>query len=319
MAATYPHPVPKQNLVVIARPTGPQISQMPSLGGLVGSVAQWMTDNLMTARSWVNITLPGAVMVLADGEEDTPYPGMGRATVLNATMHNADISSLHQTWLVEHALALSTHRSPKMKGLKGDDIKYFYAENAVITPNAQPPDLGGSNNAWTDKVSKRIFINGHVDDGSILVHEYFHTFDPGDPSEIGWGMDEGIVDFFSRDLAAKYGYGYTGNAGYEGGYQAAKAIVDRIGLEKICQFWSDRSGDIFATLSAKTKALAEHCKPCEPSTVTESMIEDFCNAAARLTGWKALPVPVVAASSAKTPAKKWLTVEPVGNVFRTHG
>ncbi len=317
MAATYPHPIPNNNLNVVQNPTGATINNLPNVNQLVGDVAQWMTDNLAEGNSWINITEPGRVLVLANAQTDNPYPGFAHAEVLNGTMLNADILRLHTTWLRDNEAWLKSQRSPK---LKAADPKFAYGPNELLEENALPPDLGGSNNAFTDKVGKRIIINGHVDDGGILVHEYFHTFDPGDPSDVGWGFDEGIVDFFARDVAARFGYGYKGNAGYEGGYQTVKAIVDRIGLDKVCQFWFEREPSLFNPLSIKSKAVAEHCKPCAPSTVTLTMIDDFCQLAESLTGWKA-PARTVApvAKAAPSPAKKWPPVQPVGNVFRSHG
>lgn len=312
MAPAYPHPTPNMNLNVIDHPTGASISGMPNLGALVGNVATWMQDNGTTGNSWVPITQPGAVLVVANAVTDNPYGGMARAEVLNGSMQHTEVSRLHQQWEQSNAAALKVHRSPKMQGA---DPKYAYATNELLEQVALPPALGGSCNAYTDKIGKKIYINAHVDDGSIVIHEYFHTFDPGDPSDIGWGFDEGIVDFFARDVSAKFQYKYLGNGGYEGGYQTVKAIVDVIGLEKICQFWFERPAGIFGPLSEKSKAIAEFCKPGEAANVSADLIRDFCETAMSLRGWKASVVAPVAASKV---AKKWPTVKSTAGAFRSH-
>jgi len=315
MAVSYPHPTPEMNLTVVDSPTGASISEMPNLGALVGNVSTWMDDNGAKGTSWVPISRPGAVMVVANAQMDTPYPGMAAAEVLNGTMqHHAEMKKLHGEWELANQSFLSNHRSPKMKEA---DPNFTYASNEVLQQTALPPALGGSVNAFTDKVGKKIYINGHVDNGSIVVHEYFHTFDTGDPSDIGWGFDEGCVDFFARDVSAKYNYAYLGNGGYEGGYQVVKVIVDAIGIEKVCQFWFERPEGIFGPLSTISREISEHIKPCEAANVPAEMIKRFCQTAESLTGWNK----VVSAATIVTnkPAKKWPTVKSAAGNFRTHG
>lgn len=312
---SYPHPTPNMSLNVVSSPSGANITNLPSPASLVGDVATWMQDNMATGSSWINITLDGAVLVVANSTMDVPYSGMAQAEVLNGAINDAEIKRLHKLWEESNKQFLAAQRSPK---LKSADPNFIYAKNELLQMVGLPPALGGSVNAYTDKIGKKIYINGHVDDGSILVHEYIHTFDPGDPSDIGWGFDEGIVDFFARDISARFGYQYKGNGGYEGGYQTIKAIVDEIGIEKICQFWFERSPLIFGPLSEKSRRIAEHCKPGEAASVTPEMLSDFCQTANALTGWKPLPnkSPVLKQSS---PAKKWPTVKSSAGVFRSHG
>lgn len=328
MALSYPHPKPKTTLTVVDKPNGATISGIPTLATLVGNVDNWMKENGATGNSWVNIVAPGAVLVVANAELDIPYEGMARAEVLNGSINNAELSRLNDQWLLANKSMLSTHRSPKMKKMseKDADAKFLYEKNEVLEENALPPSLGGKNNAFTDKIGKKIYINGHVDDGSILVHEYFHTFDPGDPGDVGWGFDEGCVDFFARDLSAKHGYAYLGNYGYEGGYQVVKAIIDEIGIEKICQFWFERTPGIFGPLSVISKKISEGVKPCEQANVPGDLIKSFCETAMKLQGWNkvaAKPVPIVTpppvTKSSPTPAKKWPAVQVNVGAFRTHG
>src|SRR5215207_298609 len=123
MPANYPHPVPNNNLNVILSPKGSDIANLPAPSQLVGDVTQWMKDNLAVGDSWINITEPGAVLVLANCELDVPYAGYARAEVLNGSMVNADINRLHNTWLLNNEAWLKNQRSPKMKTA---DPKFSY-------------------------------------------------------------------------------------------------------------------------------------------------------------------------------------------------
>jgi hypothetical protein len=136
---------------------------------------------------------------------------------------------------------------------------------------AQHRDHGGTTSGYTDSEGKQIFINAHSDKGDMLVHEFFHTCDPGDPSQIGWGMDEGIVDFFSRDVAKRFGYPYLGNGGYEGGYQVIKRLVDKVGLKLIAKLWFQRSPAMLAAFQKITLAAAEYVKPGEEAQFTSRL------------------------------------------------
>jgi hypothetical protein len=132
----------------------------------------------------------------------------------------------------------TTGSAPPETTVADDDQIYFAGHNMIETANV--PSNGGGNNGFYDNKCGVIYVNAHVDDGSIVIHEYFHTYDgQGDPA-FGWNVDEGLTDFFARDASKRFSLKYKGNAPYEDGYQAVKKLVDKIGIATVAKMKFER-------------------------------------------------------------------------------
>jgi hypothetical protein len=262
----YPHPTPDPNAATynVLKPTGTEVNQLPDLGTLASNIQVWLNEidpSLGAIKSWCDLTKPGTVLIVGNGEAAPGLPGYDRLEVLNGKVTNASYHGIHNTWKANNQKLIDAR--PKFKANNASADYLYLASDMNAVTYSQHRDHGGTTSGYTDSEGKRIFINAHSDKGDMLVHEYFHTCDPGDPSDIGWGMDEGMVDFFSRDVAKRFGYPYLGNGGYEGGYQVIKRLVDRVGLKLIVKLWFLRSELLVKTFQKITLAAAEFVKPGE--------------------------------------------------------
>jgi hypothetical protein len=286
MKPHYPHraddAIPR-SLTVVDKPSASTVDEIPNLGDLMGAVQEYLKEaQADTARSQVVLNAPGVIFVLCNGEGDAPFAGWERAEVLNGSLKHGELSRTHTQWLGDNAKKLKAERSPK---LQTADPKFVYGRDGAIMGCAATPAMGGSTNGQWDNVSKRIMINAHVERGGMLVHEYLHTFDHWDPTDIGWGLDEGFVEFFARDLTARHGYLYRGNWAYQGGYLAVKSIVEKIGLDRAIRFWFLRPADLMGLVGLASKKIGATVVPNEPWKFTPQMIDEFCAAAQKWSGW----------------------------------
>ena len=277
MKPKYPHiaddKIPKA-LTVVQNPDASMITEIPPLGTLMGAVADYLKEaGAESANSEIKLTDPGVVMVLKKGTTGKPFGDWEAAEVMNSTLHHAELSSKNGAWVEANKRWLGTQMSPKMKTA---DPNLVYGQNGALIGCSATPDNGGNTNGQWDKVMKRILINAHVEKGGMIVHEYLHTFDHWDPSDIGWGMDEGFVEFFARDLTARHDYLYVGNWSYQGGYLAVKDIIAKVGLAPIVKFWFLRDPAMMGKAAAKSKAIASHVIPNEKWDYTSKMIDEFC-------------------------------------------
>jgi len=291
VAPCYPHvaddTIPK-TLTVVDHPTANTVSDIPPLGDLVGNVDALLKSANVTASSAINLASPGVIMVICNCVFDVPKGGIERAEVLNGSLKHPELVRVHAQWVSSNEQWLKAQRNmtgPDKK-MNEADPHFLYGTEGSVSGSALTPANGGSTNGQWDKVKKRIMINAHVEKGGMLVHEYLHTFDRWEPTDIGWGFDEGIVEFIARDLTARHGYKYVGNWAYQGGYLAAKGVVDRLGYDKVLKFWFERDSTLMGLVSAKAKAIGTHVVPGEKWDHTDAMIQEFCDAALTWPGFR---------------------------------
>ena len=249
----YPHPTPDPNAAqyVVPHPTGAELTLLPDPGTLAANVQTWLNEVDPAAppiKSWATLTKAGCVLIVGNAERNTPVPGYDRVEVLNGRVANVAYHAMHKEWRTANENWIKMR--PKFAASTPDHL--HVPSDIDVTSYAQDRNHGGTTDCYTDAEGKRIFINAHANRGDMLVHEYLHTCDPGDPNQLGWGVDEGMVDFFSRDIAKRFGYPYRGNGAYEGGYQMAKRLVDRVGLRLITRLWFQRSDALLRTFSEIT-------------------------------------------------------------------
>jgi hypothetical protein len=262
----YPHPAPDPNAANynVLKPTGAEVNQLPDLGTLAANVQTWLHEvdsSIGPLKSWCDLTTPGALLIVGNGEAAPGLPGYDRIEVLNGKVPNASYHGTHHTWRANNQKWIDGR--PKFKSSNASPDYLYLPSDMNAVSYAQHRDHGGTTSGYTDSEGKRVFINAHSDKGDMIVHEFIHTCDPGDPADIGWGMDEGMVDFFARDIAKRFGYPYLGNGAYEGGYQAVKRIVDRVGLKVVAKLWFQRSAPMLKTFQKITLAAAAFVKPSE--------------------------------------------------------
>jgi len=275
--------IPKQ-LNMVADPQPGIIDEIPALGTLVANVKALLkragiVDKVAPA---VDITKPGAIFVLKKGVANTPFAGWERADVMNGDLNHPELKANHAAWVKQNQTYLEAQTSPK---LKTADPNYLYGRDGAIIGSSALPANGGSTNGQWNNETKRITMNAHVECGGMLVHEYLHTFDKWDPSDIGWGMDEGFVAFFARALTARHKYKYKGNWAYQGGYLAVKEVVDKIGLKKVCHFWFLRDAALLKLVGPKTKIIADKVLPNTDPSYTQKDIDVVCDAIESWKGW----------------------------------
>lgn len=262
----YPHPTPDPNAAKynVLTPTGAEVNQLPDLGTLAANVQAWLKEvdpSAPAIKSWAKLEEPGCVLIVGNGERTKPFAGFDRAQVLNGKVTNASYHGIHGVWRANNEKWINAR--PKFKEAQASPDYLYVASDVDIVSYAQHRDHGGTTSGYTDSEGKRIFINAHSDKGDMLVHEYLHTCDPGDPSQLGWGVDEGMVDFFARDIAKKFDYAYRGNGAYEGGYQMIKRLVDKVGLRLIARLWFQRSAPLLKAFTPITLQAADLVKPGE--------------------------------------------------------
>ena len=269
----YPHPTPDPNAANynVEKPKGPEVNQLPDLTSLAANVKVWLAeiDPSIAIKTWCDLTKPGAVLIVGNGEKAPGLPGFDRLQVLNGDVPNATYHAIHDTWKSNNEKDIAKKPKFVQAGAKADYL-YLPSANDGIG-YSQHRNHGGTMSGFTDSEGKRMFINAHSDKGDMIVHEYLHTCDPGDPSQLGWGMDEGIVDFFARDIAKKFDLPYRGNGAYEGGYQVIKRIVDRVGLKLIAKLYFQRSEALLNTFAKITLDAAEFVKPGEEAQFNERL------------------------------------------------
>ena len=270
----YPHPTPDPNAAHynVLKPTGAEVNQLPDLGTLAANVQTWLNEvdpTIGAIKSWCDLTKPGVVLIVGNAEVGKPVPGQDRAEVLNGKVPNVSYHALHAVWRANNERILK----PKVKWLEaGATADHLHlASDMNLVSYAQHRDHHGTTSGFTDTEGKRIFINAHSDKGDMLVHEYFHACDPGDPGQLGWGVDEGIVDFFARDVAKRFAYPYLGNGGYEGGYQMIKRLVDRVGLRIVAKLWFQRTPALLKAFAGITTSAADLVKPGEEGKFAERL------------------------------------------------
>jgi len=187
------------------------------------------------------------VLILSDGQDHGS--SVASAQVLNGDVLQASYHRPYQRWRNDNQRALAANPDNLSAAQTARPADYanrvWQFHRGGLLDNSCPAGQGGSNNGWTDKDNRVIYINAHCDDGSVLVHEFFHALEGRDQKQEDFGnsFDEGIVDFFARDVSKAYNYAYKGNIAYNGGYLAAKDIVDRLGLPFLCRLWFVRPAD----------------------------------------------------------------------------
>jgi len=333
MPPTYPHPVPSQTLPFIVTVADPmKVDKIPNLATLVSNVRAWLDKNAngVQAHSLVDFSKPGSVLILGDGatvkDADVQEPDKiskisgkvqkGRlikgkeygaaADVLNGRVPNPGLNAFHTTWQAQNEVS----QQGLPKEMAKNKNKLITTDTGVIE-NSQAPTSGGKNSAMWDYTNKRIYINAHVEDGSMIVHEYFHTFDQSGqgPDTFGWNMDEGFTDFFARDVATVYKYPYKGNWAYENGYRAVKAIVDVLGLDRVCRIYFERPDTLITLVKGPSLEVTKVVQAADQGTFdvnaqgSKTVIDRFIQAARSWPSW---------------PKKQWEVKVPV-NPFRSLG
>lgn len=313
MPPTYPHPIPPRVLpfnVNIADPK--KIDKIPDLLKLVADVKDWLAAIApgVTAQSMIDFTQPGSVLVLGNGEimkapdvitmpadPHRKIPAQvkkGEVYGARAEVLNEKIFKLKWNFSAWKEINDRNQQNQKFNKIQ-KDTGYLIATDDSLIADSQSPAGGGRHNARWDFKTKCMYINAHVEDGQIIVHEYFHTFDTKDngPEIFGFQMDEGFTDFFARDLvASKNGYSYKGNWPYENGYQAVKAIVDAFSLERVCKIYFERPESLIALIKNASNAIAQQCSDAEEgqynpaAAPNKANIDEFIAKASQWPHWK---------------------------------
>lgn len=320
----YPHPVPDS---VSTRTTfatgrtnvrGSDMRGLPNLGTLRANILAWLQAYLpgATFARDFNPSAPGKVLITANGQlhEKGPMGDMESAQVLNGDVPEASYHGPHQTWLQTNQKKWGNNA--KAKRLAGDDAgNRIWTMSGGLLACARVVKEAGDTSGFTEKETQVVWINAHCDDGSMLVHEFFHAVEGSnqEQGDFGWSFDEGTCDFFARDVSSQYGYKYKGNIGYEAGYLAVKDIVDHIGLPILCKLWFERPAGMLSKLGPIAQQISAKRPVTEGTTYADvsDLVNQFCTEAARLE-----PALVVAP---KKEAKKWPQVAAVGKTFRSAG
>lgn len=343
MPPTYPHPVPDQTLPFqnpVARAA--DVQHLPDPMKLAARVEEWFKAVApgVKATSLVDFARPDSVLVVGNADQvkepDVQEPDVvgkdrvnpftkevipgkvspgrlikGKVHGASAQILNGEVPNPH---IRGHFDALKQVNGAAQQGLAqalGRDPARLISGDTGLMNYAQAPGAGGTACAQWLYDRKCICINAHVEDGKMLVHEYFHTFDTdGKGAEtFGWYMDEGFTDYFARDVSARYRYPYKGNWAYENGYRVVKTIVDRIGLDRVCKLYVERPVDLVQAVQPASQEIAALAKqkangalnPAAPDIAP--LIEKFIAAAQAWNGW---------------PARKWEVNVPQ-NPFRSRG
>lgn len=266
----YPHPdadaVPVRETFVGARidVDATKMTGLPKLDTLHDNILEWLRSYLGPNANFARDFGPtgaGKVLIVSDGQEHGTY--VQSAKVLNGAVRDDSYHAPYGRWVndMQQDFDRNPKKLSKVKGFRPDDYAtrvWDFSGEADLVGNACSSGDGGTNNAYTDKNKQVVYINAHLDDGSVLVHEFFHAVEGRDQKQADFGLefDEGIVDFFARDVSKAYNYSYKGNIGYNGGYMAAKAIVDRLGLPFLCRLWFVRPADWLRDLGPTANTIA---------------------------------------------------------------
>jgi len=346
-----------------------KMTGLPSLNTLHDSVLGWLRSYLGANANFAkdfNPAGPGKVLIVAHGKAEAsgtyPFSAVESAEVLNGNVLQASYHRPYQTWRNDNQRTLNADpkKLAKAQNLRPADYQnYVWDFDGGLTANSCPAGQGGANNGWTDKDNQVIYINAHCDDGSVLVHEFFHAVEGLDQNQTDFGnpFDEGIVDFFSRDVSKACNYSYKGNIAYNGGYMAAKDIVDHLdadglpGLPFLCRLWFVRPKDWLKDLGPKANAIAEKrpfiltAQQAASLADVRQLVEDFCALARPLVraalnagqlpqvpapAQPAAPLPPAPAAvhpaaplppapAAVQPARKWAVVSSLKKPFRSGG
>ena len=209
MKPKYPHiaddKIPKA-LTVVQNPDASMITEIPPLGTLMGAVADYLKEaGAESANSEIKLTDPGVVMVLKKGMMGKPFGELGgrrgherRPSIMpNFPAKNDAWVEANKRYGWEPRCPRKSRRRTRISSM--DKTVRSLAAQPHLTTAATPTDNG-------TKVMKRDSDQRPCRKRGMIVHEYLHTFDHWDPSDIGWGMDEGFVEFFARDLTARHDY-----------------------------------------------------------------------------------------------------------------
>jgi hypothetical protein len=316
---------------IVANPA--RVNRLPEPLKLAANVTDWLNSvaSGVKARSLIDFSRPGSVLVVGNAaavkDPDIQEPDRissitkrlqkGRlirgkvhgasADVLNGNVASPHLQSQFGSWKAANSL---TQKSLPQTIARNDER--LIVDHSGLVDNAQHPQHGGTASAQWDYVHKRIFINAHVEDGSMLVHEYFHTFDvDGRGAEtFGWYMDEGFTDFFARDVAARYKYAYKGNWAYENGYRAVRVIVDELGLDRVCKLYMERTPALISLVAPASREIADiafsvGAGGLDPASANvKKAIDAFLTAARSWSGW---------------PTRHWDVKMPDKKPFRSQG
>jgi len=300
---------------------------LPGLGNLRGNILAWLQAYVPTATFARDFDPcgPGKVLIVANGKFHATVPSGDKesADVLNGDVPDASYHAPHQTWLLQNQKKWDNQKSRDLAGPNAG--KRIWTVSGGLLACARVIAAAGDTSGYTDKDKQVVWINAHCDDGSMLVHEFFHAVEGADQDQgnLGWAFDEGACDFFARDVSVQCTYKYKGNIAYEGGYQAVKQIVDRIGLPIVCKLWFQRPPGLLSHLGSIANEISAK-RPLQESTNyadVSDLVKKFCTTAAELE--PALVVAPVAplAAAAVAPdrpaARKWPTVAAVGKTFRS--
>jgi hypothetical protein len=237
---------------------------LPKLDTLHDNILEWLRSYLGPKANFARNFDPtgaGKVLIVSDGQDHGGF--VQSAKVLNGDVREDSYHAPYGRWVndMQQDFDRNPKKLAKVVALRPDDYAtrfWDFSGEADLVGNACSSAGGGTNNAYTDKNKQVVYINAHLDDGSVLVHEFFHAVEGRDQgqADFGFEFDEGIVDFFARDVSKAYNYSYKGNIGYNGGYMAAKAIVDRLGLPFLCRLWFVRPADWLRDLGPTANTIA---------------------------------------------------------------
>lgn len=230
----YPHPTPP-GAVDRANPMPGDITGLPPFTKYMGDVAAWFSDmGVLPACQPLAIDQPGKVLVLASqlAHRSLRVNGHdvhcdGSAKVMNG--HLPPAQGLHKRWVTEQS---DVHL--RDDHARVDEHGQAYWIGAPLECSQDGANGGGWAGYYDDE-KQRIYINAHMDDGSVLVHEYLHTFDGTQPSPFPQALDEGLTDYFARDASSRFHLKYRGLTSYDVAYGAVKLLVNRVGISTVAR------------------------------------------------------------------------------------
>jgi hypothetical protein len=213
---------------------------------------------------------PGKVLVLGNPEPAVNVAGKDWKGWSCAEILNAKIPG--KTLLAKSAAEFG-EKDPVQS--KRNKKTHFYAEDSVLEALFSEEghcymDDPDSSFGWGAK-GGRILLNGHVPSqvkihtgGYALIHEMFHAYEGGgeisNSVDLGWALDEGCTDYFTREFASlnpKWGKTYTGTSAYNSYVSAVTDVVSICGAEKLAKLWFLREPKAVQGTTKEANALAD--------------------------------------------------------------
>ncbi len=134
-----------------------------------------------------------------------------------------------------------------------------------------------TNSGMFDDTINKIMIDAHSGDGSILYHEYLHTLQAADYSDIGIWTNEGILELIVRTISEDLsGVTYKGQPSYNLMTGAAAKIMADLdaagknGLKTLVKVFCDpvTRGNVNSTLQSKLNSLSTAMVSVSPTQLT---------------------------------------------------